>query len=96
MEQSLRIRLLGGVNEVGGNIVFLEDFKNGVKILLDFGVNIKKFKEIFSQREYPSSIEELINLRLILSEKPHPIDNLYTKQARRYRQDFKDKAIPLI
>ena len=49
MDKPVSIRLLGGVNEVGGNIVLLEDFKFGVKIFLDFGVNIKRFKGFYDE-----------------------------------------------
>ena len=50
--------LLGGVNEVGGNWVLLEDFSYDVKIFLDFGVKIDKFKENYKDGQHPSSIKE--------------------------------------
>ncbi len=59
--QTIRITLLGGVNEVGGNIVFLEDIGYNVKIFLDFGVNIEKFKGNYREGRHPSSIKELMN-----------------------------------
>ena len=90
----LRICLLGGVNEMVGNIVLLEDFKYGVKLFLDFGVNIKRFKRLYDEGEHLSSIEELITLDLIPSKKSLPINNLYTKQAGLYRQGLRDKDFP--
>ncbi len=40
---TISLTLLGGVNEVGGNIVLLEDFELDVKILIDFGIKIGNF-----------------------------------------------------
>ena len=94
MDKPVSIRLLGGVNEVGGNIILLEDFKFGVKIFLDFGVNIKRFKAMYDEGEHPSTIEELITLHLIPSEQSLPIKNLYTKQAGVYRQGLRNKENP--
>jgi len=88
MDKPVSIRLLGGINEVGGNIVLLEDFIYGVKLFLDFSVNIKKFKAFYDEREHPSSIEELTTMHLIPNENELPINNLYTKQAGFYRQNF--------
>ena len=41
-KKSVRLTLLGGVNEVGGNIVLLEDLEYDVKVFLDFGIKIKR------------------------------------------------------
>ncbi|MFX0057984.1 MAG: MBL fold metallo-hydrolase [Candidatus Hodarchaeota archaeon] len=90
----IHLTLLGGVDEVGGNIVLLEDLGYNAKIFLDFGVNIKKFKKQYDIREHPKSIEELINLGLIPNEKLIPIDNLYTKQVGIYRQKKSDQETP--
>ena len=45
------------MNEVGGNVVLLEDFIYDVKIFLDFGVKIDKFKENYMEGQHPSSIK---------------------------------------
>lgn len=94
MTEQVSIRLLGGVDEVGGNIVLLEDFKYDVKIFLDFGVNIKKFKEAYDVREHPSSIDELLELNIIPNENSLPINNLYTKQVGANKNKFIDKNYP--
>jgi len=88
------ITFLGGVDEVGGNIVLLEDLEYDVKIFLDFGINIKKFKNHYDLNEHPNSIEELINLGLLPNEKFIPIKNLYTKQVGIYRQKKSDQESP--
>ncbi|MFW9783385.1 MAG: MBL fold metallo-hydrolase, partial [Candidatus Heimdallarchaeota archaeon] len=94
MEKSVSIRLLGGVNEVGGNIIFLEDFNYGVKLILDFGVNIRRFKGLYEKGGHPSSIEELIAFHVIPSEKNLLIENFYTKQVGPYNQRLKDRDFP--
>ena len=48
-KKSIRLTLLGGVNEVGGNVVLLEDFSYNVKIFIDFGIKIKKY---YNKYEY--------------------------------------------
>lgn len=94
MGKQVSIRVLGGANEVGGNIVFLEDFSYEVKLFLDFGVNIKRFKGLYEEGESPSSIEELMGLHVIPNENILPIENLYTKQVGRYRTEARDKDFP--
>jgi ribonuclease J len=94
MTEHVSIRLLGGVNEVGGNIVLVEDPLYNVKIFLDFGVNIKRFKGEYEREEHPSSILELINLGLLPSEKDIDLDNLYTKQVGIYGQRKSDTDFP--
>ena len=48
---NVRLTFLGGVNEVGGNNILLEDFGYNAKIFLDFGINIKNFNENFESNE---------------------------------------------
>ena len=67
-EKSVRLTLLGGVNEVGGNIVLLEDLEYDVKVFLDFGIRIKKYKDVYRRNQYPSSIEELVRCNLLPNE----------------------------
>ncbi|MFX1503680.1 MAG: MBL fold metallo-hydrolase [Promethearchaeota archaeon] len=73
----VRLTFLGGVNEVGGNNILLEDFEYDVKIFLDFGINIKKFNDNFEKFEEPSSIRELIKLGLLPKAEDIPVKNLY-------------------
>ena len=40
---SIRLTLLGGLNEVGGNTILLEDTGYDVKIFIAFGIKIKKY-----------------------------------------------------
>lgn len=94
MTEQVSLRLLGGVDEVGGNIVLLEDFEYDVKLFLDFGINIKKFKQAYDVRQHPSSIDELVNLNIIPNEKSLPVDNLYTKQVGADKDKFIDKNYP--
>jgi ribonuclease J len=87
----VKLTFLGGVDEVGGNTILLEDLKYDVRIFLDFGVNIKKFKDQYEIYDHPNSIEELVTLGLLPNEKFIPIDNLYTKQVGIYRQKKSDQ-----
>jgi len=82
LANSIRITLLGGVNEVGGNTVLLEDLTYDVKLFLDFGIIIKKYNKHFERDEYPSSIDEILRLNLVPKEDQISIDNLYTKEFR--------------
>ncbi|MBY9012888.1 MAG: hypothetical protein KGD70_10985, partial [Candidatus Lokiarchaeota archaeon] len=61
----MRLTFLGGVNEVGGNKILLEDFNYDVKIFLDFGINIKDFNNNFKKNEEPSSVRDLIKIGLL-------------------------------
>ncbi len=79
MDDTVNITLLGGVNEVGGNIVLLEDFSYDIKILIDFGIKIGKYYEQYERGQHPSSIDELKKLKLIPNEESLPINNLYTQ-----------------
>ena len=81
-DNSISLTLLGGVNEVGGNTVLLEDFTYHVKLFLDFGIKIGKFYDCYERGEHPSSIEELIELNLIPNEDNIPISNLYTREFK--------------
>ena len=80
MTEQVAIRLLGGVDEVGGNSVLLEDFTYDVKLFLDFGIKIGNFYECYERGQHPSCIEELVDLNLIPNEDSIPINNLYTRE----------------
>ena len=75
---AVRLTFLGGVNEVGGNRILIEDFNYDVKIFLDFGINIKNFNENYDRYEEPSSVKELIRLGLLPNTEYLSVDNLYT------------------
>ncbi len=86
----LRLTFLGGVNEVGGNQILLEDFNYDVKIFLDFGINIKNFNEHFKRYEEPSSVKELIKLGLLPNTEYLSIENLYTNYEASNSQEYND------
>ena len=74
---TVNLTLLGGVNEVGGNIVLLEDFSYDVKIFIDFGIKIKNYYNRYERGQHPSSIEELIQAGLLPREDDIAITNLF-------------------
>ncbi|MFX1450812.1 MAG: MBL fold metallo-hydrolase [Promethearchaeota archaeon] len=85
MEQksnSIKLTLLGGVNEVGGNTILLEDGGYNVKIFIDFGIKIGNYNKIYDRNEHPSSIEELIQANLLPSAGRLSIHNLYLKNLK--------------
>lgn len=88
-EKSVRLTLLGGVNEVGGNIVLLGDLKYEVKVFLDFGIKIKKYKNEYERDQYPSSIDELVRLYLLPNEDHIQLENLYIKEFKCAKQNVK-------
>jgi len=90
METKVRFTFLGGVNEVGGNIILLEDFTYDVKVLLDFGINIKDFNDQYERYEAPNSSKELIKLGLLPKVESFSIDNLYTDYKANKNQDCND------
>ena len=67
----LTITFYGGVNEVGGNKILIDD--NGTRIFFDFGASFMKKSRYFDLFTYPRSINLLINLGIV----PR-IDNLYS------------------
>jgi len=87
---AVRLTFLGGMNEVGGNIILLEDFNYNVKIFLDFGINIKNFNEHFERYEEPSSVKELIKLGLLPNTEHLSIENLYTNYEASKSQEYID------
>ena len=87
---AVRLTFLGGVNEVGGNKILLEDFNYDVKIFLDFGINIKNFNENFEKYEEPSSVKDLIKLGLLPNTEHLSIENLYTNYEDSKSRDYID------
>ncbi|MFX1568567.1 MAG: MBL fold metallo-hydrolase [Promethearchaeota archaeon] len=60
------IQIFDGIDTIGGNKIYLEE--KGKGILLDFGMNFKKYGDFFHQFMSPRSIRgiyDLINLKLI-------------------------------
>ncbi|MFX1470677.1 MAG: MBL fold metallo-hydrolase [Promethearchaeota archaeon] len=83
MEQktsSIILTILGGANEVGGNIVLLEDEGYNVKIFIDFGMKVKSYYDKYERGELPSSIGEIIQYSLLPNEESIPIQNLYLNE----------------
>ena len=64
LAKSINLTLLGGVNEVGGNTILLEDLTFDVKLFIDFGIKIKKYNKQYERDEYPSTIDELQKMRV--------------------------------
>ena len=87
---AVRLTFLGGVNEVGGNKILLEDFNYNVKIFLDFGINIKNFNDKFERYEEPSSVKELIKLGLLPNTEHLSVENLYTNYEASKSQEYND------
>ena len=90
-KKSIRLTLLGGVNEVGGNTILLEDLEYNVKVFLDFGIKIKKYKNEYERDQYPSSIDELVRLNLLPNEDHIQIENLYIKEFKFIKQNVKPR-----
>jgi ribonuclease J len=88
----VRLTFLGGVNEVGGNNILLEDYGYNVKIFLDFGINIKNFNENFERNERPSSVNELIKLGLLPKTENLPVKNLYTDFEASKSNEYRELA----
>jgi len=78
VEPKVRLTVLGGVNEIGGNIILLEDLIYDVKIIIDFGLNIKNYMDHYDRYETPSTLDELIKLGLLPKTDNLSIENLYT------------------
>lgn len=85
-EKTIRLTLLGGVNEVGGNTILLEDYGFKVKIFIDFGIKIKNYYREYERGQHPSSIDEILRTDLLPDENQIYIDNLYTKEFREVKQ----------
>ncbi|MFW9818357.1 MAG: MBL fold metallo-hydrolase [Candidatus Thorarchaeota archaeon] len=75
----MTLTLLGGIDEVGGNIILLEDEGYNVKIFIDFGIKIGKYLDHYERGQHPSNINELFQLNLLPNEDCIPIHNLYLK-----------------
>ena len=90
MKSSINLTFIGGVDEVGGNVVFLEDFVYDVNMFIDFGIKIGDYYNIYERGDHSASIDELVNLGLIPGRQTLSIHNIYTKELSRI--DFKDKS----
>ncbi|MHA1594796.1 MAG: MBL fold metallo-hydrolase [Candidatus Baldrarchaeia archaeon] len=77
----VKITFYGGVGEIGGNKILVEDKGYDVRLLLDFGKSFKIASQYYQfPIDYPSSLDELLDLGAIPQ-----IENLYTREflARR-------------
>ena len=90
-KKSIRLTLLGGVSEVGGNTILLEDLDYDVKAFLDFGIKIKNYKNEYERDQYPLSIDELVRFNLLPNEDHIPLENLYIKEFKFVKQDVKTR-----
>jgi len=94
-EKSIRLTFYGGANEIGGNKVLLEDFKNEVKVFIDFGINNHKLTEYKKKYGNPSSLKHLTEMNLLPAENLLPIENLYSthfifKQGQKYFEKIEE------
>ncbi|MFX0005479.1 MAG: MBL fold metallo-hydrolase [Promethearchaeota archaeon] len=84
----ITLTFLGGIDEVGGNTILLEDKGYNVKIFLDFGIKIRKYLDCYERGQHPSTVEELIQVNLLPTEESIRIHNLYLKDLKK-EQDLK-------
>lgn len=63
----VKLKFYGGVNEIGGNRILVED--KGVKVFLDFGMSFSKYGEFFEEYVKPryscAGLKDLLALKLI-------------------------------
>ena len=57
------ITLYGGVNEIGGNIIFLED--KDTSLLVDFGKSFNQYRKFFNEFHRPNSFRDYWELGLV-------------------------------
>ncbi|TXT62474.1 MAG: hypothetical protein BAJALOKI3v1_570012 [Promethearchaeota archaeon] len=79
MPSNVSLTFCGGVSEVGGNQIFFEDKGYGVKLFLDFGINMVQYANNFEKYEEPTSPEQLTRSYLLPKQSKLPIKNLYSK-----------------
>jgi len=79
MSSKVNLTFCGGVNEVGGNQIFLEDHTYKVKLFIDLGINMVQYAEHFYKYEEPTLPKQLTDLYLLPREDRLPIKNLYSK-----------------
>ncbi len=79
----ITLTLLGGIDEVGGNTIFLEDEGYNVKIFIDFGIKIGKYLDYYERGQHPSTIKELLQVNLLPAEESISIHNLYLKNLKK-------------
>jgi len=85
----VRLTFYGGINEIGGNKILLED--GGRKLLLDFGFPYKRHKEFYEEYLKPRAGAGLLDpLRMGLLP---PLEGLYRKdlEAQNIWEQFRDK-----
>ncbi|MBA7516005.1 hypothetical protein ES705_08050 [subsurface metagenome] len=78
LEHRVKLTFYGGVNKVGGNKVFLEDFGYGVKLFLDFGINREEYSDCARQCYDPDELENFTEFQVLPSEEEVPVKNLYS------------------
>lgn len=79
LEHRVKLTFYGGVNKVGGNKVFLEDFGYGVKIFLDFGINREEYSDCVRQCYNPDKLENFTEHKVLPSNEEVTVKNLYSK-----------------
>jgi len=84
LDTKVILTFFGGVNEVGGNKILLEDLIYDVKILLDFGINIKSLNDNYEENQEPSNINELISLGILPDMRLTGLENLYCETNKKH------------
>lgn len=85
MDSKVELILCGGVNEVGGNALYLKDNVHNVKLFIDFGINIKKYNTHFEYNQFPKSVDEMIHLGLLPDETELGFLNLYKRESINFK-----------
>jgi ribonuclease J len=75
--QKVKVTFLGGLNQVGGNIVLFEDPVYDLRLMLDFGINIGDYNRTYQKDVRPSGIPDLIAAKLLPDPQKIKISNIY-------------------
>ena len=85
MDSKVDLILCGGVSEVGGNAIYLEDHVHNVKLFIDFGININSYNNHYEYHQFPESVDEMLRLGLIPDEAELGFLNLYQRESINFK-----------
>ncbi len=92
MPTKVDLTFCGGIREIGGNSVLLEDHLYNVKLFIDFGINIKRYNEYYEYSQTPQSVDELIKLGLMPDEAELGYINLYQRNSIKIKNKKSEKS----
>ena len=72
----IKLTFLGGMGEVGGNAVLLEDSVFDVRIIIDFGINLQHWNDLDATAT-DSTVQQLLAKQILPTIKSTTIENLY-------------------